>query len=94
VLAEIILLCLVQGSAPEQQEKCKKASNFCYALWKEEANGTSILGQGEYNTDLCTLWLAGLCLRLCMTAVQGFGTKSVASNMKFSIICAVSVFRK
>jgi hypothetical protein len=54
------LLCLVQGSAPEQQEKCKKASNFCYALWKEEANGTSILGQGKYNTDLCSLWLAGL----------------------------------
>lgn len=50
-----LVLCLVQGSAPEQQEKCKKASNFCYALWKEEANGTSILGQGEYNAVLCSV---------------------------------------
>lgn len=83
----------MQGSAPEQQEKCKKASNFCYALWKEEANGTSILGQGEYNSDLSSLWLAGLYLRLCMTAVQGFGTKSVAPNLKFSVICTVSVLR-
>jgi hypothetical protein len=44
-----------QGSPPEQQEKCKKASNVCYALWREDANGTSILGQGEYSSVLCSL---------------------------------------
>jgi hypothetical protein len=63
-MMNVLVLCLMQGSAPEQQEKCKKASNFCYALWKEEANGTSILGQGEYSTVLCsvqTLQLQGLC---------------------------------
>ncbi|XP_069692532.1 activin receptor type-2A [Periplaneta americana] len=34
----------VQGDS----ERCKKASNFCYALWKQDANGSSVafLGQG------------------------------------------------
>ncbi|KAJ9585230.1 hypothetical protein L9F63_002993 [Diploptera punctata] len=43
----------IHGVAPEQTETCKKATNFCYALWKEDANGTNIvfLGQGCWETS-------------------------------------------
>ncbi|PSN47472.1 hypothetical protein C0J52_01954 [Blattella germanica] len=69
----------VHGDAPDQTEMCKKATNFCYALWKEEANGTNIVFLGQATefleqapTDKLTWIIPLACLGTLVVVGAGF----------------------